>query len=83
MDLGCFAALLCRGVSESDRYYLIFHVKIFRIPERHLIHVSRFEARLSRSTVWLDPSSNSSSVVRPDNVPKRILFLEIEPDRKV
>jgi len=21
--------------------------------------------------------------VRPDNVPKRILFLEIEPDRKV
>lgn len=43
------AALLCRS---PDRYYLIFHVKVFRIPERHLIHVSHFEARLSRSAAW-------------------------------
>lgn len=59
-DLGC-AQSCSAGVSVSpDRYYLIFHVKAFRIPERHLIHVSPFETRLG-------PPSNSSLVARASN----------------
>lgn len=47
---------------SPNRYYLISHVKAFRIPERHLIHVSPFEI-LTFEVRQLDSQSNSSSVV--------------------
>lgn len=51
---------------SPDRYYLIFHVKAFRIPERHLIHVSPFEARLSKSTVEFGFRSRSATGQRAE-----------------
>lgn len=50
-DLGCLQPCSAGMSVRPDRYYLIFHVKAFRIPERHLIHVSPFEAHRIRVSI--------------------------------